>query len=490
VSGNVSPALRAAYELAGALASKTGEARRRAPAWQWCRPGVVEAVMIAPSTHGRRQSRVLRIAVVDEIPAALIPAHVPSPLDGTCIPVETCRSRRPRLQAGGGAWQFCVRNETNDAGPGTLAALVLRNDNPGRYFALSAGHVVAGHPESVFGDSVSIAVHGRALRGTLHEWRPSIGSPVNETDIDAGLVELSPADAKALAMALGDALTTGAVSATEPGMDITVRNTQSGGAIAAQILGEWSGWVDIGTTTVARDYFFNEGVTYLAQSPVQPGDSGAAIWNTLEEIVGVHFAGAPPGTPDWNGIFCPIGRLVRAFGISVLTRQQARARFGAPPAAPVPPAQPPAVPLAAPPPSAASPLASEEEVILARTLWGEARGEGIRGMQAVAAVVLNRAARQKYWGKTIAEVCRKPYQFSCWNVNDPNLPRLLKVGTEDSLFRAAIEVAKQAVAGTLVDETGGATHYYASWLTPIPKWAAGKIPSARIGNHIFFADIA
>ena len=51
--------------------------------------------------------------------------------------------------------------------------------------------------------------------------------------------------------------------------------------------------------------------------------------------------------------------------------------------------------------------------VLARTIYGEARGESISGMEAVASVVLNRVAfskrrRRYWWGNTITEVCRKP----------------------------------------------------------------------------------
>ena len=39
--------------------------------------------------------------------------------------------------------------------------------------------------------------------------------------------------------------------------------------------------------------------------------------------------------------------------------------------------------------------------VLARTMWGEARGQGTQGLEAVAAVVLNRVqiatARGRYW---------------------------------------------------------------------------------------------
>ena len=40
---------------------------------------------------------------------------------------------------------------------------------------------------------------------------------------------------------------------------------------------------------------------------------------------------------------------------------------------------------------------------LARTLWGEARGEGRAGMQAVANVIRNRAARPGWWGRSVVQ---------------------------------------------------------------------------------------
>ena len=76
--------------------------------------------------------------------------------------------------------------------------------------------------------------------------------------------------------------------------------------------------------------------------------------------------------------------------------------------------------------------------VLARTVWGEARGEGQAGMVAVANVVMNRVnfARAQlggnyWWGNTIMRVCQKPLQFSCWNQADPNLSQLQAVDAAD-----------------------------------------------------------
>jgi len=127
--------------------------------------------------------------------------------------------------------------------------------------------------------------------------------------------------------------------------------------------------------------------------------------------------------------------------------------------------------------------------VLARTLWGEARGEGSAGMQAVACVILNRAriAQAKghyWWGNNIIQVCQKPYQFSCWNRSDPNFRKLQSVDEGDLYFATAGRIARRALHCGLADITHGATHYHAASITPY--WAKGERPSAVIGSHVFY----
>ena len=58
-------------------------------------------------------------------------------------------------------------------------------------------------------------------------------------------------------------------------------------------------------------------------------------------------------------------------------------------------------------------MAMSDLDILARTIYGEARGEKTVGKKAIACVVLNRYKSGKWFaGKTIAETCQKIYQFS------------------------------------------------------------------------------
>lgn len=123
--------------------------------------------------------------------------------------------------------------------------------------------------------------------------------------------------------------------------------------------------------------------------------------------------------------------------------------------------------------------------ILARTIWGEARGEPPGGMEAVAAVIANRARNPRWWGHDIISVCRKPHQFSCWNTGDPNLPKMLCVTPDDQAFSQALAIAERAVFGDLPDTTGGADSC-ADLRFCQPDWATPDKMTVKIGNQTFF----
>jgi len=135
---------------------------------------------------------------------------------------------------------------------------------------------------------------------------------------------------------------------------------------------------------------------------------------------------------------------------------------------------------------------------LARTLYGEARGENRQGKIAVACIVLNRIKRKKMCGwrdingykvATIAATCLKPWQFSCWNKNDPNRKKIINVTLDDKKFAECYEIAQAACDDILEDITKGATHYYNPKACPQPAWAKGKTPCVVIGHHLFFNNI-
>lgn len=130
---------------------------------------------------------------------------------------------------------------------------------------------------------------------------------------------------------------------------------------------------------------------------------------------------------------------------------------------------------------------STPEDIIARTLWGEARGEGYSGQQAVANVICNRAALPRWWGHDEKSVCLHPYQFSCWNQDNPNRAKLIVVTDEDPIFGQCLIIASDALKGLLKDLTNGADSYRVIG-TPA-KWANGLTPVAAIGHHEFFKTI-
>ena len=135
----------------------------------------------------------------------------------------------------------------------------------------------------------------------------------------------------------------------------------------------------------------------------------------------------------------------------------------------------------------------EDREILALTLWGEARGEGLDGQLAVAWTIRNRVFDGKdrsWWGAGYAGVCLKSRQFSCWNQNDPNYAYMSGSKVIPAAhFAQAQRAADDVIAGTVADPTGGATHYYANNLPSPPDWAAKAKQTLHLGRHIFFKDV-
>ena len=127
---------------------------------------------------------------------------------------------------------------------------------------------------------------------------------------------------------------------------------------------------------------------------------------------------------------------------------------------------------------------NQETEIFAKTLYGEARGEGLAGIEAVANVIINRVKKAGWWGKTVKEVCLKPRQFSCWNKEDANAIKLNGDLSSEPIFDVCVRVARRALSGLLPDRTKGSTHYHN--LSVNPHWATGLVPNAQIGNHLFY----
>lgn len=124
--------------------------------------------------------------------------------------------------------------------------------------------------------------------------------------------------------------------------------------------------------------------------------------------------------------------------------------------------------------------------MMARTVYGEARGEqSLRSLTAVAHVIINRAQDEnKRWPTHIIGVIKQKLQFSCWNSNDPNAQVIKKVTLRDAEFRRCYRAVLNALRNK--DSVRGANHYHTVDVSP--NWAKDKnmIRVAKIGNHVFY----
>lgn len=128
--------------------------------------------------------------------------------------------------------------------------------------------------------------------------------------------------------------------------------------------------------------------------------------------------------------------------------------------------------------------------VVAATLWGEARGEGEAGMQAVLNVIMNRAGGDF---NNAAKVSLKPKQFSVWNgISDPQeysvkLAEKARAGKlqDEKMYNKAMALVDKAIKRELKDVTGGATFYFNPKKVQ-PNWAKNMRKTATIGNHDFY----
>ncbi len=110
--------------------------------------------------------------------------------------------------------------------------------------------------------------------------------------------------------------------------------------------------------------------------------------------------------------------------------------------------------------------------LLARLVYGEARGEPYKGKVAVAAVVLNRVKSSSF-PNSVSGVIYQTGAFSVVSDGQINL----------SPDEEALKAAKDAMNG--YDPTGGCLYYYNPAKTT-NKWMLSKPVLLRIGNHAFF----
>ena len=139
-----------------------------------------------------------------------------------------------------------------------------------------------------------------------------------------------------------------------------------------------------------------------------------------------------------------------------------------------------------------------ERDVLSLTLWGEARGEPVEGIVAVAQVIATRTNRRR---QPIKAVCLAPKQFSCWNPGmDANHVALMALAeslvdtdhverpTLDAAFLQCRWIADGILAGVVRDNTRASDHYLVTSLfesSKCPTWAKSMQVTTALGNHTF-----
>lgn len=126
-----------------------------------------------------------------------------------------------------------------------------------------------------------------------------------------------------------------------------------------------------------------------------------------------------------------------------------------------------------------------EVVLLAITIWREARGESREAKTAVGCSIRNRVQNPKWWGNDYISCLTKKWQYS--SMTDPKDRQLTTwPAATDHIFEECLEIAESVIVGRLVSPaTPGADSYYDVSI-PSPKWATEEKKVGQIGRLIFY----
>ncbi len=129
-----------------------------------------------------------------------------------------------------------------------------------------------------------------------------------------------------------------------------------------------------------------------------------------------------------------------------------------------------------------------ELMLLARMVFGEARNQPLEAMIGVAYTAVNRMEIGGWYGKSLREVLLKPWQYSCFNKNDPNRKKLMNPLLYEKLeiFTKCLAVAHAVLNGLVKDPTNGATHYFSG--NRKPRWARKMRWCGKIGDFKFYKE--
>jgi hypothetical protein len=373
---------------------------------------------------------------------------------------------------------------------GSLSGIVRSAEG---YFLLGNAHVFGFHDTATHGDN-GIFLYDKTQKengeriGSFERAPLLDGSGSSNNNVDVALAQIDNDRVGARLPGPQIVLPTGVTHTVfEDSTEVTAFGAMSSVRSGVVRDATWRGTLDYSAVRPGwnRGGFFD---CVLCDPISRPGDSGALVVNKRSrKIVGLIIG----GEAGKHSIYCKIGNVMDQLGVTPLTREdvtdEERERFfkagDTESFVQDPATDGQTTGIFA---SVDDPLGDMDT--LARTLWGEARGDDEEGMQAVASVVLNRLKRPQRFQPTVARVCRARKQFSCWNEGDPNLPKLKGLDNRNAAFTIALDVARRAIRGQLPDNTSGADHYHRHDITA--GWSDDHTPCVRIGAHVFFNDIA
>ncbi|MFV3074654.1 cell wall hydrolase [Niveispirillum fermenti] len=119
---------------------------------------------------------------------------------------------------------------------------------------------------------------------------------------------------------------------------------------------------------------------------------------------------------------------------------------------------------------------------LARAIWAHGRERGIRAMEALAAMAVNR--RTLFPGRTLACIASDPTLFAAWDPADARHEAMRRADSADPAFAAALRVARRALAGG-ADPVDGATWFH-DIADPVPAGVAALAPRALLAGFHFY----
>jgi hypothetical protein len=160
------------------------------------------------------------------------------------------------------------------------------------------------------------------------------------------------------------------------------------------------------------------------------------------------------------------------------------------------------------------PEQDQEELDVARTLWGETRGEFPKhpdlnklAVRAALHTMRNRATRSHLekripekgknpkiwrpnkWPERLHQVVKQPYQYSVWNPKDENRPKMLKLNKGSPELKSIYEVMNdETPLSEYIQHIKGADHYYSDKMKNPPDWRNRLNFLGTVGRHRFYKE--